>query len=212
MKNRIALRIVCGLSVFLFFAQQAVVAEPIEVLNPSFELVGGVDQTVKRTTVYPDDWTFASGGSGTLEFQASEGDVCVAVRNVDSVFQLTDRTVASGDEYTLKFDSFFLYADAAAIWNATFQGILYYDNGGARTELGHIENNLSTGMPDWAWHYGYSLTTTIPTGHAAIGNKLGIELAVTEGSPTGTTWFGFDNIRLFIPRTESATFLSETIL
>jgi len=186
-------------------------AEPIEVLNPSFEYVGGVPVGVKTMGVEPDDWSFGNGmpTGGGIENPSSDGDVCVAVNNLDSVFQLTEHTISAGDEYILKFDSYFLWSND--IYDCTFQGRLYYDNGGSRTVIDNVEAHFSTGMPDWTWHE-YTLTTTIPVGHAAIGNKLGIELATIDNGGVANSWLGFDDVRLSTPRTlPASTFYIDSI-
>ena len=171
----------------------AVMAEPIEVLNHSFEYLNGEDLTLKVMDSGVDDWEFATGPDGNgIEDPSSDGDVCVAIGGVDSVFQLLDHTIAPGDEYTLTFDAFYLWSSAA--WDATFEGRLYYDDNGSREVLDYAENNFSTGMPDWAWHYDYTVNTTVPLGSPAIGKQLGIELAVT--AQASNSWFGFDNVRL----------------
>lgn len=196
----------CISGIVVCLLTMSVCAATIEVLNPSFELVGGVGQTVKQTCVVPDDWAFGSGSTCEgLADPSSEGDVCVSVNNVDSVYQLTDHTIADGDVWQLKFDTRFLWVNNDDPWDVTFQGRLYYDDGGSRTVIDHVEDNFSTGMPDWAWHE-ITLTITIPSGHAAIGNKLGIELAVIDNGGVANSWFGFDNVRLFVPRTVAATF------
>jgi hypothetical protein len=189
-------------------------AGPITVDNHSFEYSGGVPITVKTMGIKPDNWDFGNGmpTGGGIEAPSSDGEVCVAVYNVDSVYQLTNHTIADGDEYTLTFDAYYLWASGAP-YDCTFRGQLYYDNGGSRTVIDYVEANLSTGMPDWIWHYDYTLTTAIPGGHAAIGEKLGIELTTDQGAG-GDSWFGFDNVRLSIPsppRTVSATFYIDSV-
>ena len=84
-----------------FLWVSVVFAEPITVLNPSFEYVNGQPVTVKTMGVTPDDWTFASGNDNDgIEGPSSDGEVCVAVGTTDSVYQLLDYTIAAGDEYT----------------------------------------------------------------------------------------------------------------
>ncbi len=171
-----------------------VLGDPIAVLNPSFEYVGGVPVGVKTMGVEPDDWSFGNGmpTGGGIENPSSDGDVCVAVYNVDSIYQLLDHNILSSDEYTLEFDTYYIWASAGASYDCTFQGQLYYDDSGSRTVIDYIEANLTD---SGVWHYDYTLNTTIPSGHAAIGKNLGIELTTDQGSG-GNSWFAFDNVRL----------------
>jgi hypothetical protein len=177
--------------VFLLVVSTAVYAEPMEVLNPSFEYLNGVPVTIKTMGFTPDDWTFASGcDDDGIEAPSSEGDVCVAVGGEDSVYQLLEYTIAPGDEYTLTFDTYFLWSETT--WDCTFQGRLYYDDIGERVVIDYVEGNL-IGY-DYTWHTDYTVYTNIPSDSPAIGKQLGIELA---SFPTGSgTWFGFDNVRM----------------
>jgi hypothetical protein len=177
--------------VFLLVAAPALRAEPMDVLNPSFEYLGGMPVTVKTMDVTPDDWTFASGcDDDGIEAPSSEGDVCAAVGGEDSIYQLLDYTVTAGDEYTLTFDTYFLWSEST--WDCTFEGRLYYDDGGERKVIDYVEGNL-IGY-DYTWHTDYSVYTNIPSDSPAIGKQLGIELA---SFPSGSgTWFGFDNVRM----------------
>jgi len=187
-------------------------AEPIEVLNPSFEYSGGVDQDVKDMTKKPDDWDFNNGwpGGGGIENPASSGVegepeadwVCVAVYNTDSIYQLLDHTIVEGVEYNLSFDAYYLWASAGAPYDCTLQGRLYYDDSGSRTVIDYVEDNLSG--HDQTWH-SYALSTTIPPGHTAIGNKLGVELTAEQATSGGNSWFGFDNVRLSVAISNTAT-------
>lgn len=193
MKQLLLTVIVFSLGVGFFSLD--VFAAPITVLNHSFELVGGGPIGVKSMGVEPDDWSFGNGmptGSG-IEAPSSDGAVCVAIYNIDSVYQLTGHTITEGDAYTLKYDSYFLWAGTGDPWDCTSQGRLYYDNGGSRTVIDQVEYNTTVG---YAWYYDHTLTTTIPSGHAAIGNQLGIELAVINNAGAANSWYGFDNVRL----------------
>ena len=128
-------------------APQAVLAEPIEVLNPSFEYVGGQNINVKTMGTSPDHWTGADGveatGTSGVEGEPESDWVCAAVytwqTTEGSVYQLTDYTIGAGDEYTLTFDAYYLWASSPATWECTYQGRLYYDDGGARTVIDYIE-------------------------------------------------------------------------
>lgn len=172
-----------------FLSISAMFAEPITVLNPSFEYVNGQPVTVKTMGVTPDDWTFTSGNDNDgIEDPSSDGEVCVAVGTTDSVYQLLDHTIAAGDEYTLTFDTYFLWG--APNWECTFQGRLYYDDAGNREVIDYVEDGLPA---DWTWHTDYTMTVAIPSGSPAVGNKLGIDLYAD--APV-LSWVGFDNVRL----------------
>lgn len=181
--------------VFLLVVPAAVYAEPMEVLNPSFSYYNdGVLVTGKTMGYTPDDWTFASGcDDDGIEAPSSEGEYgCAAVGGEDSIYQLLEYTIAPGDEYTLMFDTYFLWAEPPTAWDCTFEGRLYYDDGGERAVIDYVEGNL-TGY-DAIWYTDNTLYTNVPSDSPAIGKQLGIELA---SFPSGAgTWFGFDNVRM----------------
>lgn len=162
----------------------------LPVFNHSFEYVNGQPAMTKE---FPADsvdyWTLASNGDYGIEDPSTDGEYCLAIGGVNSVYQTLQHTIAEGD-YTLLFDAFYLWSTGT--WDCTFVGRLYYQDGGSRVTIGTIQDTFSAGMPDWAWHYNYTVTTTITAGHPAIGKQLGIELDVV--SQAGVT-FGFDNVR-----------------
>jgi hypothetical protein len=200
MEEKMMRKFVTFALLLLFLAAVNVDATPVSVQNHSFETGnGGVPYVVKTIPADPDFWSWGTGAGGGangqdgIEAPSSDGDVCAAVNGVDSVFQLTSHVVAEGDIYTLQFDAYYLWASA---WNgtpydATIQGRLYYDDGGTRTVIDYIEDNLTDA---YVWHYDYTLPTNIGAGNPAIGNQLGIELSVVQDPYL--SWFGFDNVRL----------------
>lgn len=172
----------------------AAMAEPIDVTNHSFEYLNGVLVGSKTMGVTPDGWQFADGTPGGIRGgiengSSDAGSVCLVIGGVDSVHQLLDYTIAPGDEYTLTFDA--KYQWSSSVWDATFEGRLYYDDDGSREVLASVSG---TGVHDGSWHLDYTVNTTVPLGSPAIGKQLGIELAVTDQA--NNSWFGFDNVRL----------------
>jgi hypothetical protein len=186
-------------------APQVVFAEPIEVLNPSFEYSDGEDIDIKTMGICPDDWTYDPVGCIGLEAEQTSGiegepvedGVCVALYGVESIYQTTDYTIGAGDEYTLLFDAFWLWAGGTEV---TYQGQLYYDDAGSHELLGYVEESITGGM-DWVWHTDITLNVTVPLGSPAIGKKLGVELATTV---FGAGWFGFDTVRLDVEKPTTA--------
>ena len=137
-------------------------AVQITVPNHSFEYVGGVPVIVKTMGVTPDNWTFASGNDGDgIENPSTDGEVCVAVTGVDSVYQTLSHTIVADTIYTLKFDAYYLWSTGT--WDCTFRGALYYRDGNSRTVIGYVEDRFSAGMPAWSWHPNYTLEVTIPS-------------------------------------------------
>ena len=200
--------VICCVAALFVLAPQAVFADPINVLNPSFEYSGDEDIDVKTMGICPDDWTYDPVACIGLEAEQTTGipgepvedGVCVALYGVESIFQTTDHTIGPGDEYTLMFDAFWLWQGGTEV---TYQGQLYYDDAGNRELLdpcSYVEESITGGM-DWVWHTDITLNVTVPLGSPAIGKKLGVELATTVFGPG---WFGFDTVRLDVETAMSA--------
>ena len=170
-------------------------AAPIIVENHSFELpaVG------HENSVLPTDWYHEGGGGYGIEALASVGDQCAFLSGNDSAYyQLTSHTIAEGEEYELIFDACRTWTTAER--TATFTGILYYDDGGSKLTIDSVSGSASTNG-DWV---EYSLAVSIPSGHAAIGNQLGIKFIHTTVE-SNDTWAGFDNVRLSVATSNTAT-------
>jgi hypothetical protein len=175
----------------MIFAVSQVLAEPIEVLNYSFEYVDGELVKTKTMGVTPDYWEWGvNGWEAGIEAPSSDGLVCAAIGSEDSLYQLLDHVIMGGDEYTLTFDAYYLWSDTPT-YDCTFQGQLYYDDDGQRVVLDYVEDHFD--VYDQIWHE-YNVITTIAQDSPAIGRQLGIELATVEQA--NTSWFGFDYVRL----------------
>ena len=187
-------RTVVFIAVVLIFATSQILAEPIEVLNYSFEYVDGKLVTGKNMGETPDYWEWGvNGWDAGIETPSSEGEVCVAIGNIDSIYQLLDHVVMGGDEYTLTFDACYIWSDKTPpVYDCTFQGqLFYYNDVGDRVVLDYVEDHFD--FFDQIW-YEKTLTTTIAQDSPAIGRQLGIELAIVD--QVDQSWFGFDYVRL----------------
>ena len=166
-------------------------ASALTVQNYSFEYVDGQPILEKQMGVTPDYWAFVNANWDGVEWPSSEGEVSAAVVGNNSIYQTLDHTIAEGDAYTLKFDAYYLWSDST--WDCTFQGALYYEDGGSRVVIDYVEDRFSAGMPDETWHLDYTVNTTITAGHPAIGKALGVEFFAVD--QLGYS-FGFDNVRV----------------
>jgi hypothetical protein len=170
-------------------------AEPMEVLNHSFEFLNG-EQVVAKIVPSdaPDYWNWGIGSGCGIEGRSSDGLVCACVAAYDSIYQLLDHEVAEGDEYTLKFDAFYLWSTKG--WETTYHGRLYYDDEGERVPIDYFEETIILeDLNVEEWYLDRTLNVSIESGNPAIGKKLGIELASVDVG-AGNNWFGFDNVRL----------------
>ena len=122
----------CFLIVLFLFGCIAL-GEPIEVPNYSFEYdengeqVPGWSSGLEGTPQY---WTYLSGcDDDTWEDASTDGIVSAAIGGTDTLYQLLDHKVYPGDEYLLRFDMYYAWAEGG-IYDGTYQGILYYDDEG----------------------------------------------------------------------------------
>ena len=172
--------------------------DAITIVNPSFE----EPPTGHTNGVTPDGWSVDGGSYGT-EVGPYDGDQCMFVGsfedNDSTLFQLTDHTIAAGDEYTLTFYAKFTWNSGN--WPGGYEGHLYYDTGdGTRVVLDTIGNSFESGGYDpgqsYAW-IEYNLTVPINPGDAAIGSKLGFSYTNTTGGSEGWgSWTGCDLVSL----------------
>lgn len=184
---------------FLAFVNQAAV---ITVNNFSFEQPG--DGKIKG-------WDLADGayyvtGGAAAEVPGWESDGTVADSGVESdwpghteglwtgfmmsgdpsIYNLTGHVIAAGEEFTLQVDARDNWTDGSA----DFKISLYYDVAGVRNPLASTVVTLDA-ADTWAT---YSLTIAADTVAGSIGHPIGIEL--DNVSATGSSWEGFDNVRL----------------
>jgi hypothetical protein len=177
--------VICFLIAFFVLCGVAF-AEPITVLNPSFEYVDGELILWWTDGVIPDYWTFAGTGSYGVEDPSTDGYVCVYIGEDGSVFQLLDHKIYPGDEYVLKFDAQHVWSGGGQ--GGTYEGILYYDDNGTRIPIDSVGGLGILGL----WNYE-ELVVAIPSGSPATGKYIGVEFAADQ-SPNNS--MGFDNIRL----------------
>ncbi|UCD27337.1 MAG: hypothetical protein JSV03_09405 [Planctomycetota bacterium] len=166
-------------------------AEPLEVLNYSFEYNEFGEQVpgwVPGVTGTPQYWAYSSNcDDDTWEDASTDGIVSVAVGGTDDLFQLLDHKVYPGDEYLLRFDCYYAWAEGG-IYDGTYKGKLYYDDDGGRIPIAVTGD--AAGRP---WKLDNDLKITVPAGSPAMGRKLGIELSTYQ--ETGN-WISLDNVRL----------------
>jgi len=154
--------------------------QPPAVDNFSFEQPGteklkGFDSVPGWST----DGPVADSGVET-EYTPTDGEWTAYLMGGDpAVWQLTGRTINEGDVYELK-------VDARITWAAeTLRMSLYYDDAGVRVPVASADVALTDAMQE------YALTFAADELPAAIGHKIGVELA----NP-GSNWIGLDNVRL----------------
>ena len=184
---------VCALIV-LQLMTLSVIAEPIEVLNPKFEIFNGQILTTKTMGQGIDDWTWDQGSNGGYENGTTDDGApfCLVIGGAGSIYQLLDHTIAPGDDYTLTFDV--RHQWSGGTWATTYQSRLYYDDNGSRQVIGSFGQSSPDDFPLGQWQYDTTVNAVIPAGSPAVGKQLGIELAVID--QPSNSWTAFDNIRL----------------
>ncbi len=96
--------ILCNLatvSIFLVFLRGIAWGASIDVNNPSFEDPPGG----KQVGVVPTGWSVQGSDFG-IEGANCDGLQSLFLGKNNSGYQLTEHTIAAGDEYTLRFDAF----------------------------------------------------------------------------------------------------------
>lgn len=164
-------------------------ADPIAVNNFSFEQPGtgkikGWDNPGADIPGWSSDTTAADSG---VEFDwpgSTEGVWAGFLMAADSgIWQLTGRTIAASDFFTLKVD---LQNNYSAV-TPSFQLGLYYDDAGTRVP---VASDLVVPGSPWS---EFSLSFAGGSVPAAIGRQIGIEL---DNVTAGDSWIGLDNVRL----------------
>lgn len=166
------------------------------IINHSFELPG----TGKIQT----DWGLVPGwssdynpadsgvdyeGNTDLVPVVDDGDWYAFLMGEDpTVWQLTNRTISSGEIFTLTFDAYNCYNGPDVTAN------LYYDDAGSRVTVASV---TVTGLifKDLNGAVEGTVAFAADDTPAAIGNKIGIEF---DNPLLGSSWTAFDNVRLDI--------------
>lgn len=177
---------------------QAAVLIDANTLNGSFELLGGATNSTAKATHWDtdpdgdvDDWTVwgaAVGGPSTAENDsgaeesggATDGVKVGFMQGGNAVYNLTTNIVAAGTRYGIQWDAINGFTDYEV-------SLVYSPDAGATVTNIPASVLFSTGTGNDQGG-GY----TIPAGHPAIGNPIGIGIY----APTG--WVNIDNVRLSI--------------
>jgi len=175
-------KLICLIFLVLLLSSCAAVASPIALENPSFEDPSGG----KQVGVVPTGWT-VSGSDYGIEGLGSEGSQCAYLGKNCSIYQLSDHTIAVGDEYTLLFDAIKTWPESHT---ATYEGCLYYNQGANRVEFASVVGSDT----DISWDE-YQLSYTVQPDDGFVGKKLGVLFKHTSSVGVGI-WAGFDNVRL----------------
>jgi hypothetical protein len=160
------------------------VAEPIAILNPSFE-----DDAAIIEGGTPKDWTGNSlGKSGVSTGTSSTDGTYFAWLGNDCVLSQTTEEfiLADGITYVLK-------VNARNSWQGSPKIALYFeDEAGTHVEMGSA--TLPANGDTWA--KPVTLELAVKTTMASIGKNLGIELSLANYP--GNFWAEFDNVRLSV--------------
>ena len=168
-----------------FFGLAASTAVAITVVNPGFE-----DPPVgHQNGVVPTGWSVQGSDFG-IEAANCDGLQSLFLGKNNSGYQLTDHTIAAGDEYTLTFDAFKTWSDPSLSATATYECWLYYKQGANRIEIASVAGSDVDMDCD-----EYQLSYTVGPGDSFIGKKLGV-LFINTSTYSGSIWVGFDNVRL----------------
>jgi len=136
----------------------------------------------------------AMTGQGGTKWGGTDGNLTVYLNDGYEVWNLTDNIVEAGKSYTLTIDARNDWTMEGS--DPTLRMILYYDDGTVRTDIGHIDQVLTSSWDE------YSLVLTPDA--AAAGSQLGIALEVVTGN--GNSWLHFDNVRL-VPEPATVLFM-----
>jgi len=162
--------------------------EPVTVENANFELPGsGKQQNWSGVPGWASDSEASDSGveAGGWWDSVSDNYRGYMKSSDPSVYNLTDHTIAEGEEILLNVDAF-------DIWNGPkFTATLYYNSGdGVRNVIATQTFNLVASQ----WN-AIELSATATS--ESVGANLGIEISVQSGDG-GDGWTGFDNVQLFV--------------
>ena len=185
----------------VFFLAMNGHAAVINIDNPSFE----DPPTGHLNGALPTGWSVEGADFGT-EWGPSDGLQCMFSGSGQgagtTIYQTTGHIIAEGDEYQLKFDAKMTWV--SAIWPASYEGGLYYDDGGTRASLATAGGSFAAGGwgdgESYSW-IEYTVDYTVGAGDPAIGKNLGFSYVNTSNiAEDWGSWAGVDNVRLeFIP-------------
>jgi hypothetical protein len=166
-----------------------VVATEIPLVNPSFEEPGLIK--IKSWNADGDvaidipGWASDTpcADSGVEQgWTPTDGEwTAFAMSGDPSFWQLSDFTITGGEIVTLTIDARNTWA------SKTIKMSLYADDAGVRTVLATQDCNVVD------TYTTFTLACNTGDNSAAIGKKLGVEFS---NSSTGSTWAGFDNVKL----------------
>jgi hypothetical protein len=185
MKNLFKNSIVTGLAAIFFFIRPAVsIAQtPIFVENFSFEEPGTEKQlNFENVPGWSTDTLVVDSGVET-GWTPTDGEWTAFLRSYNAfVWQLTDHSVAEGDEIDLLVDARITWA--ALLLEMSF----YYDDNGAKVFTDVEEWELTEVMEEYGAHFS---AAAFPQ---SIGKKMGI--AFNNTTDVESAWIGLDNVRL----------------
>ncbi len=179
--------------ILIAFPAELAICDQISIVNPSFE----DPHTGHQNGALPTGWSVEGSDYGT-ELNPSDGLQCMFAGSGSggqtSIYQVTNHTVKSGDEYILSFDAKFTWSED--IWPGSYKGSLFYDNNGSRIALQTVSDTHSSSSTAYTWRR-YDIRYQVPSGSPAIGKKLGFEFFnTTEITQAWGIWAGVDNVSL----------------
>jgi hypothetical protein len=189
------MKIKISLMFVLLLGYAWVAADSIPVTNSSFELpgTGKIKGWNGENGADIPGWassTAAVDSGVETEASPTDGTFSAFFMNSDpSAWNLTDKVIVSGEEYTLQVDSKLTGGPVTNL--PAIKLTLYYDNAGTRTEAVTQTFDMSTTGSSWLT---YSISFKSDDVPAGIGKKIGIE--IKNAGVTNNTWIGVDNVRL----------------
>jgi HpiC1 cyclase len=156
--------------------------ESVRIENFSFELPGTEKQKgFDNVPGWNTDGPCSDSGVET-SYTPTDGSWTAYLMSGDpALWQLTDRTIKTGNVFKLK-------VDARITWAATtLRMTLYYDDNGTRIAAASSDVALSDAMQQ------YSLSFSADDVPESVGHRIGVEFSNVSSADT---WVGLDNVRL----------------
>ena len=177
----------------------------VTVENFSFELPGEKQENWEIVPGWSSDSVAVDSGVELgVKHGTTEGDWAAFIMGNNpgdpiepAIWQLTDHTIAAGEEFILKVDLQNNWTTAGV--TTELQLRLYYDDGGTRMPAATVVVNPVKG----SWNE-FSLPFSADDVPGSIGQKLGIEI---DNVLADESWVGMDNVRL-IPEPATMALLS----